>query len=131
MDEQKRLFAEFWHRGSTCCSAQAIVTAVYKFDALSAVIDVYLEPVESQTWPNRIVPNYEFRFEAQMSMFNAPSTSSQTSQILVSLTAFMLLENSYVDSSQRISVLAAAAQPADSSNSDTTTDDFLKKISYD
>lgn len=43
----------------------------------------------------------------------------------------MQLGNSHVDSSQCISVLAATALPAESSNSDTTMDDFLKSISYD
>lgn len=77
--------------------------------------------------PIELFQSYEFCFEALVSKFNAHSTSLK---ILVSLTAF-IPENSYGDNSQHISVLAAAALPAESPESDTTTDDVLKAISYD
>lgn len=110
---------------------QAIVNAVYKRDKLSSVSDAnqdFMNLLNLKRGPTESFRNNESRFEAQVSKFNAHSTSSHAPD---SLTAFMLLANSNVDSSQRISVLAAAAQPADLSDSDTTTDTFLKAISYD
>ena len=108
---------------------QAIVNAVYKRDALSTVSDVYqdfMNLLNLKRGANESFRNFESRFEAQVSKFNA---HSDTSKIPASLTAFMLLANSNVDSSQRISVLAAAAPSSD--NTGSTTEEFLKAISYD
>ena len=109
--------------------AQAIVNAVYKRDALSTVSDVYqdfMRLMNLKRGPTETFLNFESRFEAQISKFNA---HSETSKIPASLTALMLLANSKVDSGQRISVLAAAAPSSDSNAK--TTDDYLKEISYD
>ena len=109
--------------------ARAILNAVYKRDALSTVSDVYqdfMNLLNLKRGTTESFRNFESRFEAQISKFNAHSDSSK---LPASLTAFMLLANSNVDSSQRISVLAAAAPSSDDSNS--TTEDFLKAISYD
>lgn len=71
--------------------------------------------------------DFESRFDAQVSRFNA---SSDSAKLPTALTAFMLLANSSLDASQRVSVLAASSPSESSLGSMATTDQFLDCISY-
>lgn len=109
----------------------AIVKAVYKRDALSVVSEVYenfISLLNTKHGFTETFKTFESRFEAQVSKFNA---SSDAAKIANALTAFMLLAISSVETSQRVSVLAAAS-PSDSALEGTamTTDQFLNSISY-
>lgn len=110
--------------------AEAIVKAVHKRDPLSAVSDVFQDFItllSTKRGQNESFKNFESRFEAQVSKFNSHSHASKLPE---ALTAFMLLGNSAVDSSQRVSVLAAAS-PHETDVPDTaTTADFLEAVSY-
>lgn len=110
----------------------AVVDAVYKRDTFSAVSDVYhdfIAVIDLKPEQNEAFPNFESRFEAQVDKFNLHCFSSQIPE---ALTALILLANANVDSSQHISVPAAAAPAAFSSNlSDaSTTEDYRKEITY-
>lgn len=108
----------------------AIIKAVYKRDALSVVSEVYqnfIALLNTKRGHNESFKNFKSQFDAHVSRFNASSESAKWPN---ALTAFMLLVNASVDSSQRVSVLAAAS-PADSSvNFTATTDQFLDAFSY-
>ena len=109
--------------------SDAIVNAVCKRDALSAVSDVYrdyMALLNLKRGSNEMFKNFESRFEAQVSKFNAHST---VTKIPEALTALLLLANSNVDDSQRISVLAAAS-PGSGEN-DSTMDTYLQAIKYE
>ena len=104
----------------------AIVQAVYKRDALSTVSDVYrdyMDLLSLKRSSNEKFRTFESRFEAQVAKFNSNST---VCQIPEALTSFLLLANTNVDDSKRISVLAAASPTDD--NTATTTEDYLKSI---
>ena len=106
--------------------SDAIVNAVCKRDALSAVSDVYrdyMALLNLKRGSNEMFKNFESRFEAQVSKFNAHST---VTKIPEALTALLLLANSNVYDSQRISVLAAAS-PGSGEN-DSTMDTYLQAI---
>ena len=89
--------------------ASQIVKAVYKRDPLAVIRDVdqtFQQVMSTKRGLNESFKNFESRFEAQVSKYNSLSTESQLPNALVT---FMLLSNANVDSSQRVSVLAAAA----------------------
>lgn len=73
-------------------------------------------------------PDYEFRFNAQLSRFNAFGSFVALSG---AISAVMLLSNAVVDASQRISVLAAAAPRDATLIVSKTTDDFIKSVAYE
>lgn len=86
----------------------AIVRALYKRNPLSTVSLVYqdfLTVLGTKRGSNETFRNFEPRFASKVSKFNSHSASFELAE---ALTAFMLLANSGVDSSQRIFVLAAA-----------------------
>jgi len=72
--------------------------------------------------------DFESRFEAQISKFNSHSSLARLPDALV---AFMLLANSNVDSSQRISVLAASSPNSDQFSVNASTDDYLSSVKYE
>lgn len=69
--------------------------------------------------------NFEHRFQAQLSKFNSHFVERE---MFAALTAFLLLGNAIVDSSQRISSLAACS-PQSVSVVDAT--DAFNTVSYD
>lgn len=96
---------------------------------LSAVCEVYQDFIAAMNLQRssfKAARNLKSRFVAQMDRFDARCPSSQIPE---TLTALMLLANVNVDSSLRISVLAAAA-PSRSGN-DSITETRLNLISYD
>ena len=112
--------------------AQKVLNCVYKRDALAVISDVYHDFMTLLTMKrgnNETFKNFEARFAAHISKFHA---HCPTAQIPESLTAFMLLANSNVDGSQRVSVLAVASPSVSivKSETETTTDGYLKAVSY-
>lgn len=111
--------------------AQALLAAVRKSDPLSVVTDIYRDLTELlnlRREPAELFRNYELRFAAQASTFNAngPSVALPSS-----LTALALLANSGVDSPQRISILAAAAPSSSSLNESSPKEDFISLVNYE
>lgn len=111
--------------------ADAIVKVLHKRDSLSAVGSVYhdfLGLLSCKRGHSKDFRNFESRFAAQISKFNAHASSCVLPE---AMTALMFLANSAIDNNQLISVLAAAA-PNESNLGDTpTTDDYLKAVKYE
>lgn len=108
-----------------------IVRVLHKKDALSTVSSVYHDFVSLSSTKRSNTENfaeYESRFAAAASKFNSNGASCKLPD---SLMAFMLLANSSIDSSQRISVLAASAPNNEAIGPNPTTDDFLQAVKYD
>ena len=94
--------------------SEAIVNKIYQRDPLAVVSDVYQDFItllNTKRGNNESFQNFGTRFKAQVSKF---SSHCDAVKLPEALTAFMLLANSGVDSTQRISVLAASA-PRDNS----------------
>ena len=111
--------------------AQLIVNTVYKKDPLSVVTCVYTELqklLSIQRGGNELFKNFESRFEAQLSKFNALGSSVSLPE---SMSALVLLANSRVDSSQRISILAAAAPKESKLSSTASIDDYVRAVKYE
>lgn len=109
----------------------AIVKVIHKRDLLTAVSNVYhdfLTLLDTKRGNSETFRNFESGFAAKVSKFNSHGKSCEIAE---SLTAFMLLANAGVDSNQRISVLAAATPHETQFTGESTTDDFLKAVSYD
>eukprot|EP00178_Gracilaria_changii_P001339 TRINITY_DN1187_c0_g1_i12.p1 TRINITY_DN1187_c0_g1~~TRINITY_DN1187_c0_g1_i12.p1 ORF type:complete len:348 (-),score=40.05 TRINITY_DN1187_c0_g1_i12:1053-2096(-) len=109
---------------------QAIVGAVYKRDALAVISDVYHDFVglfALRRGQNESFKNFESRFQAQMSKLHAHGSEVKLSEAVL---AFALLANAYVDATQRISVLANSAPTSSDFKNTSTTNDFLKAVSY-
>lgn len=103
------------------------VEAIYKLDALSVVSEVYqnftgLLPIPLGN--NETFSNFETRFIEQVSKFISNCSSTKLPE---ALTALVLLANSFVDSGQRISLLAAASNTS-SVTASASTDDYLKTL---
>lgn len=82
---------------------------VYTKDAVSVVSSVYDEIhrlILLRRESSEFFPDYEICFNAQVARFNAIGSSVTFSG---AISALMLLTNAGVDSSQQISILAAAA----------------------
>lgn len=77
---------------------------------------------------NVSMKGFELRFSANVAKFNAISASTKLPDCL---TALMLISNSDISDSQRVSVLAAAASSSAVEDVATATNEqFLKSISY-
>ena len=110
---------------------QEIVNTIHKRDPLSAVGSVYQDFVSvmnTKRGNTESFRNFESRFSATVSKFNAHASSCVLPE---SLMAFMLLANSALDTTQRVSVLAAASPSEVQSSDATTTEDYLKAVSYE
>ena len=107
-----------------------ILSAIYKRDPLSVVSLVFQELqalLLVRRENNEQFNDFEMRFGAQLSKFNSLGSSVSLSG---SIAGLVLLANADVDSSQRISILAAAA-PSDSSlTMASSTNDFIKSVTY-
>ena len=107
-----------------------IVGKIYQKDALSVVSEAYR--AFNQLWStrrsnNETMKNFESRFSAQVAKFNSISATTRLPECI---TALMLLSNSAIDDSQRVSVMAAAAPSDESLNSQSSNDAFLSSITY-
>lgn len=108
----------------------AIIIALHIRDPLSAVSSVYqdfLALLSTKRGHSESVRNYKSRFAAAVSRFN---THAKSCELPEALTAFMLLANSDINSSQRISVLAAATSQDTNDLDSSSTDDYLKPVKY-
>lgn len=72
--------------------------------------------------------NFESRFEAQLSKFNPLGSSVSLPK---SISALVLLANLKVDSSQRISILAAAAPKESNLSTRASIEDYVKAVKYE
>lgn len=107
-----------------------LLGTVYQRDALTVVSEAYR--AFNALWNtrrgnNESMKNFESRFSAQVAKFNSISTTTKLPECI---TALMLLSNSAIDDSQRVSVLAAAAPSGDSLDAQSTNDQFLSAITY-
>eukprot|EP00178_Gracilaria_changii_P016470 TRINITY_DN4728_c0_g1_i1.p1 TRINITY_DN4728_c0_g1~~TRINITY_DN4728_c0_g1_i1.p1 ORF type:complete len:805 (-),score=91.02 TRINITY_DN4728_c0_g1_i1:529-2943(-) len=71
--------------------------------------------------------NFESRFQAQISKLHAHGSAVK---LFDAVTAFTLLANADIDPTQRISVLANSAPTTKDFSDTSTTDDYLKAVSY-
>ena len=111
--------------------ADAIVEALYRRDPLAVVSDVFqdfLSLINTKRHPNESFKNFESRFQAQVSRLNAHGSEARLSDALV---AFALLANADVDNNQRVSVLANGAPRDSALTATSTTNEYLKAVSYD
>ena len=107
-----------------------ITEAIYQRDALSVVSEAFR--AFNLLWNTRrsnteSMKNFESRFSAQVAKFNS---ISDTTKLPECITALMLLSNSAIDDTQRISVMAAAAPSDQHLNGQSTNDQFLSAITY-
>lgn len=111
-------------------AVELLVGRVYQRDALTVVSEAYR--AFNALWStrrnaNENMKNFESRFSAQVAKFNSISTTTKLPECI---TALMLLSNSAIDDTQRVSVLAAAAPSDDNLNAQSTNDQFLSAITY-
>lgn len=71
--------------------------------------------------------NFKVRFSAAVTKFNF---LSETTKIIEGITALMLLSNSGIEQSQKVSFLAAAAPANLSLSKLCSKNDFLKAVTY-
>lgn len=110
--------------------ALKVASAIFKRDVLSIVTDTFqrfLDVLKTKQGETETFRNFETRFEAQVCRLNASCSGSTLPSALLS---FLLLANSRIDSSQRVSIISAAA-PVGSGTADATATDVLSLISYD
>lgn len=108
-----------------------IVNSVYKRDALSVVTTLYDELQQLMSLRRErgeSFPEYELRFAAQLARFNSLAPCVAVHDCL---SALMLLANADVDSSQRISILAATSPNDKLLNETSTMEDYAQTISYE
>ena len=108
----------------------AIVNAVYKRDTLSVVSNLYqnfMTLLTTRRGDAESFRNFESRFNANVTKFNA---ASEATKLPEAITAFMLLSNSNIDNTQRVSVLAATSNN-ENIDENATTSDYIKAISYE
>ena len=88
---------------------QHVVNAIYKRDTLTVLNDVYVDfnnLVSAKRGQTESFRNYDMRFAALVSKFNAHGSSLQLPE---SITAFMLMSSGNIDDSNRVSIMASAA----------------------
>ena len=110
--------------------AMHVARAIHKRDLLSVVTDTfhrYLELMRTKQGDNETFKNFETRFDSQVSRFNA---SCKGSELPPALFSFLLLANSRIDTSQRISIISSAL-PRETDIVDKEAKDILAMIKYD
>ena len=71
--------------------------------------------------------NFKSRFYAQVAKFNSISKTTKSPECI---TALMLMSDSLIDDTQRVSVMAAAAPASANINGISTNYEFLAAITY-
>lgn len=102
-----------------------------KVDPITVVSTVYGELINLMSTKrnsNESFRDFELRFDAQLSRFNSLATHASLTD---SISALMLLANATVDSSQRVSILAAASLSANLVNPNDSADSMLKLVKYE
>ena len=99
-------------------------------DALTVVSEAYqtfIQLYNTLRSSNETIKNFESRFSAQVAKLNCISSTNKLPECI---TALMLLSNSAINDSQRVSVMAAAAHSNQNLSSNSTNDEFLSSITY-
>ena len=108
-----------------------IVSKIYQRDAISVVSEVYRDfndLVQTRRGQTESYKNFESRFSAQLSKFDSNGSSIRFPE---ALTALMLLSNSGVDDSQRISIISSVSTATSSDIApDASNDAFITSIKY-
>lgn len=110
---------------------EAIESAIYKRDphkVLSFVYEELIRLMNTNESANELFPDFELRFSAQLSRFNATASHTSISNAMASL---MLLANSNVDTGQRVSILAAPVPSSDAVNHNDTVNEMLDLVHYE
>ena len=103
---------------STNNGVDLIISKIHQRDPITVVSDVYrdfTDLITTKRGTSETFRNFESRYAAQISKYNANGNSIQFSE---ALSALMLLSNSGIDDSQRISILSSVA----TSNSEDVPD---------
>ena len=108
-----------------------IVSKIYQRDAISVIAEVYkdfTDLIRIVRGQSESYKNFESRYAAQMSKFNANGNSIQFPE---ALSALMLLSNAGVDDAQRISILSSVATSSDDNvDVDAANDAYITSIKY-
>ena len=107
-----------------------ICKRLHKKDALSVNSNGYgdfMALLSTKRSSNENYPNFESRFTAAVSKLNSHAANT----LPESLTAFMPMANSSIDSNQRISILVAATAQSSELISSTASEELLKSVKYD
>ena len=110
--------------------AQQIVNLLYKRNPLSVLTEIYKDFATLtglQRGAQESFKEFEMRFDAQFSKYNAHATVTKLND---SVSGMMLLTNSRIDETQRVSVLSAAAPSSNQSNTNTN-DQMINNVSYE
>lgn len=110
--------------------SQAIVDDLFQRDPLSVVKDVHKDVndlLSTRRNTNESFRNFESRFTAQLAKFNSYGSSTKLPK---SQSPLMLSSNAAVESSQRISVLAAASPDPSKFTHVSAMEDYMKAVSY-
>lgn len=84
--------------------------------------------MSTRTNPSESFRDFELKFNSQLSRFNSLATNASLTD---SISALMLLANAMVDSSQRVSILAAASPTANLADLNDSTDGMLSMVKYE
>ena len=108
-----------------------IVNTIYQRDPISVVSEVFkdfTELVITRRGQNEAFKNFESRYAAQLSKFNANGSSVCFPEALAAL---MLLSNAGVDDSQRISIISSVATSSSDKIEDGSNNDaYITGIRY-
>lgn len=105
-----------------------VVTALNKLDTFSIGGEVYKMLntfLNTQTVPSETLNTFEQRFPARVSKLNF---CSDTTKLPDCILAFMLLSNSNIEDSHRISFLASASPSSRNFNFESTIDQLLSSV---
>ena len=108
-----------------------IVSTIYQRDPISVVSEVYKDfndLVFTRRGQNEAFKNFESRYAAQLSNFNANGSSVTFPE---ALSALMLLSNAGVDDGQRISIISSVATGSSDTIEDGSANDaYISSIRY-
>ena len=107
-----------------------IVSTIYQRDPISVVSEVYKDfndLVFTRRGQNEAFKNFESRYAAQLSKFNANGSSVTFSE---ALSALMLLSNAGVDDGQRISIISSVATGSSDTIEDGSANDAYICLLY-
>ena len=107
-----------------------IVNSVYRRDFMSVISDAYdgfSALINTKRGQNESLKGFETRFSAAVTKFNSFSNTTNLPQCITEL---LLLNNSSIEHSQRVSALSAAAPSGTLFSDQAINDDFLEVVTY-
>lgn len=110
--------------------ATHVMNCIYKRDSLSVMSEIFSDFSllnKTRRHGSETFQEYEARFSAQLAKYNSHSSTTAISDAIAGM---MLLVNSDVDDSQRISILSAAS-PSTALPDAATTDQHLENVKYE